>query len=410
MDLLPSARSTRFKYWCALNSEPSPERTIGLGRVWAAVGVLLLVSSDFSLSDLQRKYALFSACAYLAYSLLALLLLRKHRTWPNTTRLTLHCVDVFVAASVALLVRKSEAALFLLLLFVLVASAQRWGPSRMLWTAGTVVVLLIAELLLIPSVAPHANFPDAIRPGAGYVLLAGFFLFATGTLWQLTKTDAAERWESSARAAQRVRAIVSRTLHDGAIQCLFTVEFRLEKLRRGSTGMSCEMSEELGELQRLVRRSEAELREIVEQGRPADLGPKSFVQYLADLTAEFQQDTGISARFVSADRHISPSPAVAGEVVRIVEEALLNVKKHSGARNVSIELGAAQGRWKLLIDDDGQGFDFSGRLCMLDLETKDRGPYVIRERVSTLGGELEVESIPGRGARLEIAFPKDALG
>ena len=96
--------------------------------------------------------------------------------------------------------------------------------------------------------------------------------------------------------------------------------------------------------------------------------------------------------------------------MRIVEEALLNVKKHSGARNVSIELGAAQGRWKLLIDDDGQGFDFSGRLCMLDLEAKDRGPYVIRERVSTLGGELEVESIPGRGARLEIAFPKDALG
>jgi signal transduction histidine kinase len=73
-------------------------------------------------------------------------------------------------------------------------------------------------------------------------------------------------------------------------------------------------------------------------------------------------------------------------------------------------LGAAQGRWKLLIDDDGQGFDFTGRLCMLELEAKDRGPYVIRERVSTLGGELEVESIPGRGARLEIAFPKDALG
>ena len=297
----------------------------------------------------------------------------------------------------------------MLLLFVLVASAQRWGPSRVLWTAGAVVVLLIADLLLISS-TPHVNFQNAIRPGAGYLSSAGFFLFAAGTLWQLTKTDAAERWESSARAAQRVRAQVSRELHNGAIQCLFTVEFRLEKLRRSSPGMSCDLSEELAELQRLVKRSEAELRELVEQGRPPDLGPKSFVEYMADLTAEFQQDTGILARFVSDDRHISPSPAVAGELVRIVQEALLNIKKHSGARNVSIELGAAQGRWKLLIDDDGQGFDFTGRLCMLELEAKDRGPYVIRERVSTLGGELEVESIPGRGARLEIAFPKDALG
>jgi signal transduction histidine kinase len=358
---------------------------------------------------LQRNHALVFAIAYIAYSLLVLFLLRKHRTWPNSTRLSLHCLDVLTAASVAFLVRKSEAAIFLLLLFVLVASAQRWGPSRVLWTAGAVVVLLIAELLLVSS-TPHVNFQNAIRPGAGYVSLAGFILFAAGTLWQLTKTDAAERWESSARAAQRVRAQVSRELHNGAIQCLFTVEFRLEKLRRSSPGMSCDLSEELGELQRLVRRSEAELRELVEQGRPPDFGPKSFVEYMADLTSEFQQDTGILARFVSVDRHISPSPAVAGELVRIVQEALLNIKKHSGARNVSIELGAAQGRWKLLIDDDGQGFDFTGRLCMLELEAKDRGPYVIRERVSTLGGELEVESIPGRGARLEIAFPKDALG
>lgn len=409
MDLLPSARSTRFRYWSSLNSEPSPERTIGVGRVWAATGVLVLVCTELPSSDLHGNHALVFALAYIAYSLVALFLLRKHRTWPNTTRLSLHCLDVLSTASAAFLVRKSEAAVFLLLLFVLVASAQRWGPSRVLWTAGAVVVLLIAELLLIPS-TPRVNFQNAIRPGVGYLSLAGFFLFAAGTLWQLTKTDAAERWESSARAAQRVRAQVSRELHNGAIQCLFTVEFRLEKLRRSSPGMSCEVSEELGELQRLVRRSEAELRELVEQGRPPDFGPKSFVEYMADLTAEFQQDTGISARFVSVDRHISPSPAVAGELVRIVQEALLNIKKHSGARNVSIELGPAQGRWKLLIDDDGQGFDFTGRLCMLELEAKDRGPYVIRERVSTLGGELEVESIPGRGARLEIAFPKDALG
>lgn len=409
MDLLPSARSTRFRYWSSLNSEPSPERTIAVGRVWAAAGVLVLVCTELPSSNLQRNQGVISSGAYIAYSLVLLFLLRKHRTWPNSTRLTLHCLDVLSTASVAFLVRKSEAAIFLLLLFVLVASAQRWGPSRVLWTAGAVVVLLIADLLLISS-TPHVNFQNAIRPGAGYLSSAGFFLFAAGTLWQLTKTDAAERWESSARAAQRVRAQVSRELHNGAIQCLFTVEFRLEKLRRSSPGMSCDLSEELAELQRLVRRSEAELRELVEQGRPPDLGPKSFVEYMADLTAEFQQDTGILARFVSDDRHISPSPAVAGELVRIVQEALLNIKKHSGARNVSIELGAAQGRWKLLIDDDGQGFDFTGRLCMLELEAKDRGPYVIRERVSTLGGELEVESIPGRGARLEIAFPKDALG
>jgi len=410
MDLVPRLRSTRFRHWSSMSCEPSPERTIGIGRVWAAAGVFILVWSDFPSSDLPRNHALVSAFAFSVYSVAVLFLLRKHRTWPNRIRLTLHCLDVLSVASVALLVRKSEAALFLLLLFVLVASAQRWGPSRVLWTAGAVVAIFMVELLLVLSTTPNVNFQDSIRPGPGYISLAGFFLFATGTLWQLTKTDAAERWESSARAAQRVRALVSRELHDSAIQCLYTVEYRLEKLRRSSAGMSRDFTEDLEQLQHLVQRSEAELREIVEQGRPPDLGPKRFAEYLADLTAEFQQETGILVRLVSEDSQVSPPPAVAGELVRIVQEALLNVKKHSGARNVSIEFGAAQGRWKLLIDDDGRGFDFTGRLCMVDLETKGQGPYVIRERVSTLGGQLEVESTPGRGARLEIAFPKDALG
>ena len=62
------------------------------------------------------------------------------------------------------------------------------------------------------------------------------------------------------------------------------------------------------------------------------------------------------------------------------------------------------------IDDDGQGFDFSGRLSMAELESIAQGPFVIRERVSALGGELAVDSKPGRGARLEIDLPKEAFG
>jgi signal transduction histidine kinase len=319
-------------------------------------------------------------------------------------------MDVFVVVLVALLVRASEAALVLLFLFVMIASAQRWGPIQLVWTAGAFAVLLCGGLLVTVSMAPAVNFQEAVRPGAAYVSFAGLIVFATGLLRQLTQMDAAERWESSARAAQRARALISREIHDGPIQSLFAAEYRLANLQSRISGLSSDFSEDLSQLQRLTRRSEVELREIVDQGRPFDLGPKSFVEYVRDLTVEFEHDTGISVRFISDGGPISPPPAVAGELVRIVQEALLNVRKHSGARNVSIGFRAAQGRWKLLIDDDGQGFDFTGRLRMPELEAKGHGPYVIRERVSTLGGELEVESTPGRGARLEIAVPKDALG
>jgi signal transduction histidine kinase len=306
--------------------------------------------------------------------------------------------------------RTSEAVLILLFLFLLVASSQRWGSRQVLWNAGIFAGLLFGELLLAFFMIPHAGFQEVMRPGPAYVFLAGFIIFATGLVWQMTITHAAERWESSARAAQRVRSLVSRDLHDSVVQCLYAVGYGLEKIKCSTPDASLTLSDDLARIQLLVQRSQVELRQLIMQGRLPDLGPTSFVEYVSDLTAEFEHDTGISAQFVSDGESIQLPPAVAGELVRIVQEALLNVKKHSGAQNVSIKLSAGQGRWRLLIHDDGRGFDFTGRLCMQELEAKGQGPYVIRERVSTLGGELEIESTPGSGARLEITLRKDALG
>ncbi len=390
-------------------SAPIHERSLGLGRVWAAIGILGLACLDYSNSELLRKHVWMSGAAFIIYSLLVLLLVRKHRKWPASARLTLHCLDVLTVVVVGLLVQSSEASLFLLFLFVLVAAAERWGPNQVLWTAIAFAVLLSGGLLLAVFLIPNVDLHPAMRPGATYMSLAGFAVFAAGLLWQVSKTDEEQRWESSLQTAQRVRAHVSRDLHDSAIQSLFTVEFRLDRLK-ANPGLSAEVAAELERLQQLVRGSQAELRQIVEQGRPLDFGRKSFVEYIGDLIAKFEGETGISVRFVFDGGQISPPTSVAGELVRIVQEALVNVRKHSGARNVTIGFTVTHGRWVLRIDDDGRGFDFSGRRGMDELEARSLGPFVIRERVSTLGGELEIESEPGRGSRLEIAFPKDALG
>ena len=388
---------------------PIHERSLGLGRVWAAIGILGLACLDYSNSELLRNHVLMSGAAFIIYSLLVLLLVRKHRKWPHSARLTLHCLDVLTVVVVGLLVHSSEASLFLLFLFVLVAAAERWGPNQVLWTAIAFAVLLSGGLLLAVTLIPNVDLHPAMRPGATYMSLAGFAVFAAGLLWQVSKTDAVQRWESSLRTAQRVRAHVSRDLHDSAIQSLFTLEYRLDRLKT-NPGLSAEVAQEVERLQQLVRGSQAELRQIVEQGRPLDLGRKSFVEYIGDLIAKFEGETGISVRFVFDGGQISPPASVSGELVRIVQEALVNVRKHSGARNVTIGFTVTHGRWMLRIDDDGRGFDFTGRRGMDELEAQSQGPFVIRERVSTLGGELEIESQPGRGSRLEIAFPKDALG
>jgi signal transduction histidine kinase len=62
----------------------------------------------------------------------------------------------------------------------------------------------------------------------------------------------------------------------------------------------------------------------------------------------------------------------------------------------------------LVIEDDGRGFEFAGRMTYADLKNSRRGPVLIKDRVRAIGGDLAIESAPGQGARLEVTFPRHA--
>ncbi|MGH9803926.1 MAG: sensor histidine kinase, partial [Candidatus Acidiferrales bacterium] len=147
------------------------------------------------------------------------------------------------------------------------------------------------------------------------------------------------------------------------------------------------------------------LRELMEQMRPVNLTPPQLLDFLADAAEKFQRATGIATTFVCEREEVSLSPRVCRELARIVQEALVNIRKHSGAQNAVVRFAAHDGRWRLVVDDDGRGFPFSGRFDLARLDAERKGPVVIKERVRTMGGEITVESTPGRGSRLEITLP-----
>ncbi len=103
------------------------------------------------------------------------------------------------------------------------------------------------------------------------------------------------------------------------------------------------------------------------------------------------------------------STLVRHELLRAVHEALVNVRKHSGASEVLVWLRVFADRLIVSVEDDGRGFSFDGRWTHQQLEAGAAGPVVIRERLAALGGELAVESRPGRGARLEFRLPLSAV-
>lgn len=207
------------------------------------------------------------------------------------------------------------------------------------------------------------------------------------------------------RAGALERARFARELHDGAVQSLIAVEMQVDVLRRQSASQSAPVTEELGRIQRLLREEVLKLRELMQQMKSFEVDAKRLLPFLADTVDRFQRETGISARFVSETSEIDMAPRLCRELARIVQESLVNIRKHSGATHVLVRVSHNAGQWRLTVEDDGRGFPFAGRLSHAELEAVGKGPLVIKERVRLIEGELTIESNPGRGARLEISIP-----
>ena len=202
--------------------------------------------------------------------------------------------------------------------------------------------------------------------------------------------------------AAEERARLARELHDGTIQSMLGVELRLESLKRR---LDLELQKDLGEVQGILRREAAELRNMVNDSRRRALRPERLLEFLSDLLERFQRDTGMVTRFFADLDNEPMPPRICHEIARMAEEGINNAYKHSKATTFTVRVGSIEGNWMLVMVDDGVGFEFKGTWPLDRLVASGVGPRVIKERVLSLNGNLMIESTP-TGARIEISVPK----
>ena len=205
-----------------------------------------------------------------------------------------------------------------------------------------------------------------------------------------------------AREAERER--IAADFHDGPLQNFISFQMRLEILRKLLARDVGAAVEELSQLQELCRHQVTELRHFVRSMRPVDEGV-SLSASLSRMVEQFQRDTGISATFSSAEFSDPAETEVSLELLQIVRETLNNIHKHSGASRVVISVSKHGQKLGVKAEDNGGGFPFSGSFSLDELELLRMGPVSIKRRVKMLGGELQLESRPGRGASMEIRVP-----
>jgi PAS domain S-box-containing protein len=198
---------------------------------------------------------------------------------------------------------------------------------------------------------------------------------------------------SQAQEAERKR--IARELHDGMAQSLVAVSRNLDDLASGNSQFS------IKDIREQVRSILQEVRHVSQQLRPSvldDLGLLPAVKWLAsDLTKNF----GIVAdvEVVGKARQLAPEAELM--LFRIVQEALTNVRRHSGANKVHIKVEFADNSIRLSVGDNGRGFEMPARVGDLARIGK-LGLTGIQERVQLLGGSLAINSEPGKGTTLSV--------
>ena len=212
-----------------------------------------------------------------------------------------------------------------------------------------------------------------------------------------------------ARVGAMERGRIARELHDSTIQSLVAVEMELELLRRQAEARGSPTVEHLARVKGLLHHEILDLRDTMQRLKPSEIEPRELVGFLDATVARFGRESGIHAIFDCDAQDVDLSPRVCREVARIVQEALRNVRTHSQAQNVLVRFERAPPGWRLVVDDDGRGFAaFSGTLTHAELDDGRKGPYVIKERVRALGGELTITTSAGGGSRLDIVLPDEA--
>ena len=197
-------------------------------------------------------------------------------------------------------------------------------------------------------------------------------------------------------AQEEERKRLARELHDDTIQSLLIVKGDLDSA--GAQAKVASVAEVLHRSQASLARTIDGVRRFSRDLRPSLLDDLGLVDAIDWLVADVRKRSGIQLRLVvrGSRRRLPPVAEVA--VFRIVQEALRNVERHSGARSGGVWIGFLEHGLEVVVADDGTGFDDR-------VSPGGAGLLGMRERAKLAGGELRVKSRRGRGLRVHLRLP-----
>ncbi|MDY6794840.1 MAG: GAF domain-containing sensor histidine kinase [Actinomycetota bacterium] len=204
-------------------------------------------------------------------------------------------------------------------------------------------------------------------------------------------------------AHEEERARIARELHDSVAQMLLKIIYSAgfaQDFLKEDPGLAVD---EIEEVQQRAKECLSELRAIMANLRPTSLDILGLRETISRYAEQFEEEYGILTEVDLCGLESIP-PSVELTVFRILQEELTNVRKHSNAGSVRIKSETSEGDLVLTVEDDGVGFD--PEMVEVEQESgKHLGLMAMRERAELLGGDLNIDSVPGMGTRISVRLP-----
>jgi signal transduction histidine kinase len=197
---------------------------------------------------------------------------------------------------------------------------------------------------------------------------------------------------------------LARELHDAVNQTLFSVALTSEAAALLVDSDPSRAKEQLAAVRDLARNAMEEMRSLIFELRPADIGAEGLAETLRKHVDVLRRVHAVEIELeldgsTSLPRHLEQPFDLEREVFRIAQEAIGNALKHSGAERLSVRFAMPDHRLVVSVEDDGTGFDPQGPQAQRRL-----GLVSMRERAEAIGGQLAIDSSLGVGTtvRLEV--------
>lgn len=273
------------------------------------------------------------------------------------------------------------------------------------------------ELFQNPALRTAVAVPFPIRDTSSGVLLCAttaessltdedvLLISHLGSYLATAEENAALLGEVKYMATLEERQRLAREMHDSLGQTLSYFGVRLHMIAKAAArGDAAFIARETADLKQVLAEAHGELRgsifQLKESGTPRAPLYERWVQILTD----FSERTGVKTTVELDGRAMALLPeAIQAQLTRILQEALTNVRNHSGAFSVAVQFGErAGGTLSLTIADDGCGFEVAG---VDGPEQRHFGLSIMHERAAAIGAELELRSMRGQGTTVSVRLP-----